>query len=187
VAEEIVEELNREGAPLSTQDLEEHSGEVMEPMRIEYNGYEVYELPPNTQGVTTLEILRFMDMLGLDTRPRDRDWWGLYFEAASHAYSDRDNYLGDPDHMNINPYTLLEDRHISSHITGFRLGSGDTTFFTLADRYGNKLGFIQSLFHPFGSGLVALEIPFQNRLIGFRPEPYTPSPYSSTEARVRWV
>ncbi len=175
VAEEIVEELGREGAHLSTQDLEEHRGEPMEPMKIEYNGYEVYELPPNTQGVTTLEILRFMDILELDNRQRDGEWWRLYFEAAAHAYSDRDNYLGDPDHMSINPYTLLEERHVSSHISSFRLGGGDTTFFTLADRYGNRLGFIQSLFHPFGSGLVALEIPFQNRLIGFRPEPGYPN------------
>ncbi len=179
VAESIVEQLNREGSPISEEDFMRHRGFEFDPLRIEYGGYTVYELPPNTQGLTTLEILLLMDKLDLDRKDRSSEWWRLYFEAAAHAYRDRDDYLGDPDYMRIHPYTLLSDPHIDSHVEAIRLEGGDTTFFVVGDRYGNLVGFIQSLFHPFGSGLVAEEIPFQNRLIGFRMEdgyPNSPAP-----------
>lgn len=179
IAEAIVEELNREGAPLTIDDFERHRGEEIEPLKIEYGGYEVLELPPNTQGLTTLQILKMMEASGLSKMEHDLNWWNIYMRLSAIAYMDRDSYIADPDYMDINPYTLLTDEHIGGYVSSLSLSGGDTTFFTLSDKYGNILGFIQSLFHPFGSGLVAMEIPFQNRLIGFKYEkgfPNSPGP-----------
>jgi len=179
VAESIVQQLNEEGAPISEEDFEGHRGVEVDPLKIDYNGFTVYELPPNTQGLTTLEILKLMDLSGLDNVERDEKWWESYFKIALKAYIDRDTYLGDPDYMDVNPYTLLSEPHLKNYISSLRLEGGDTTFFVVGDSYGNIVGFIQSLFHPFGSGLVAEEIPFQNRLIGFRLEkgyPNSPAP-----------
>ena len=179
VAERIVSGLNREGSPISTEDFESHRGMEFKPIKIEYGDSEIYELPPNTQGITTLEILRLVDKLGLRGVDRSEDWWNKYFNIAAISYMDRDRYIGDPDYMDIDPEYILSRDHLSGYIKILRLGSGDTTFFTLSDKYGNILGFIQSLFHPFGSGIVSEEIPFQNRLIGFskvKGLPNSPSP-----------
>ncbi len=179
IAETIVEELNKEGSPLSVDDFERHRGDVMEPLKISYGEYDVYELPPNTQGLTTLQILRMMEKTGISKLERDLNWWRTYMEVSAFAYMDRDKFIGDPDYMDVNPYTLLSDEYLGGYVSSLSLSGGDTTFFTLSDKYGNIVGFIQSLFHPFGSGLVAMEIPFQNRLIGFRFEkgfPNSPGP-----------
>lgn len=179
IADKIVTQLNGEGSPLSTEDFERHRGEVIKPLKIDYNGFEVYELPPNTQGLTTLEILRMMESIGLSKGRRDLDWWMKYMEVAALSYMDRDRYIADPDYMDIDPQEIIDKKRIRDRISSLTLSGGDTTFFTLSDKYGNILGFIQSLFHPFGSGLVAMEIPFQNRLIGFNSEmglPNSPGP-----------
>ena len=179
IAEAIVEELNREGSPLFLDDLERHRGDLMEPLKISYSDYEVLELPPNTQGLTTLQILKMMEASGISKMERDLNWWKTYMRLSALAYMDRDRYIADPDYMDVNPYTLLTDKYIGDYVSSVSLSGGDTTFFTLSDKYGNIVGFIQSLFHPYGSGLVAMEIPFQNRLIGFRYEkglPNSPGP-----------
>ena len=179
IAESIVEDLRSEGSPITVEDFESHRGEEVEPLKIDYRGLTLYEHPPNTQGVTTLQILRMADEIGLNDMSRDMGWWDTYMKISALAYMDRDRFIGDPEYMDVDPYQLLSREHVSSYTDLLKLGEGDTTFFTLSDKYGNILGFIQSLFHPFGSGLVSHEIPFQNRLIGFKYEkgyPNSPGP-----------
>jgi gamma-glutamyltranspeptidase/glutathione hydrolase len=179
IAEKIVEGLNREGSPISIEDFERHRGFQFKPIKLYYGDSTIYELPPNTQGITTLEILALIKELGLDESEKDAKWWDKYMKATALAYYDRDRYIGDPDYMNINPEKLIERRYIESLSRNIELNNGDTTFFTLSDKYGNIMGFIQSIFYPFGSGIVSQDIVFQSRLIGFKYEygyPNSPAP-----------
>jgi len=168
--EYIVKELNDEGVKISTEDFNRHSGYRFKPIKIYYRESEIYELPPNTQGITTLEILRMMENIELykyDIESIDRIY--KYIKIAALAYRDRDEYIGDPEYIKEDYLKVLSDKHISNLSNEIKLSYGDTTFFTLADKYGNILGFIQSIFYPFGSGIVAYEIPFQSRALGFKP------------------
>jgi len=168
--EYIVEELNNEGVKISVEDFNRHSGYRFKPIKISYRDSEIYELPPNTQGITTLEILKMMENLELykyDIESIDRI--SRYIKIAALAYRDRDKYIGDTRYIKEDYLKILSDKHINDLSNEIKLSYGDTTFFTLADKYGNILGFIQSIFYPFGSGIVAYEIPFQSRALGFKP------------------
>jgi gamma-glutamyltranspeptidase/glutathione hydrolase len=185
LAEQLVAELQDQGVEIGLDDLMDHEGLEVKPLRLDLEGMAVYELPPNTQGVTTLQMLSAVYELGLNRIPFDEpsriERWS---EVVEVTYGFRDTFLGDPEYVDINvsefvSYSkakqLLLSRQSPQHTSP---GGGDTTFFTVYD--GESLvGFIQSLFHPFGSGLVALGFPIQNRGFGFAKRaglPNSPAP-----------
>jgi len=173
LAEEITRELQEQGVDMGMEDLMEHAGSKVNPLRLEIDGKVLYELPPNTQGASTLQLISALYEEGL---------YRLEFDAPSRieawsrpvdvVYTFRDLYLGDPEYMEIDVNAYLDYSSVKKALSGnsketaYSRNLGDTTFFIVSD--GESLvGFIQSLFYPFGSGIVAGGFPIQNRGIGF--------------------
>jgi len=183
VAEKVVEELSSQGVPVEKSDFEKHRGERVKPLKALVEGFELYELPPNTQGHTTLQVLKTYEALDeVKRRPwDDAARISAFFDVAVAAYKYRDENLGDPKYMAKGEADLLRELVLSAAPAGgsSALHAEDTTFFVVADSRGNCVGFIQSIFHHFGSGIVACEIPFQNRGAGFAKKlglPNSPAP-----------
>jgi gamma-glutamyltranspeptidase/glutathione hydrolase len=171
-ARELVESLKAQDVPIDVRDLRVHKGEPVRPLRSKYRDYDIYELPPNTQGITTIELLSMIE----ETNADKLDFYDphrllLQLKIAGLSYEDRDKFIGDPRFSQIPVEKLLSKDYIKDRINqGLKSGkleNADTTFFAVADNFGNIVGFIQSLFYPFGSGIVAKGIPFQNRGAGF--------------------
>lgn len=185
LAEEIVSQLQSQGVDIGLEDLMEHEGFRVEPLKLELSDKTLYELPPNSQGVSTLQLIDALHKLELDKYDfRDPSRITMWSEPVETVYKFRDLFLGDPDHikLNINDYITYSSirKLVSERNTGVNrdLSISDTTFFIVSD--GESLiGFIQSLFYPFGSGLVVGGFPVQNRGYGFAKErglPNSPAP-----------
>ena len=181
LTEDMVQELRRYGAPVTYEDFAEHRGEEITPIKCEYRDYRLYELPPNTQGLSTLQLLKASEVAELNKLPfRSPERVAEFLRLAVGVYEDRDRYVADPNYYKspvdklLSP-TYLRERLCSGSRSQGRLNPNDTTFFAVADRYGNLVGFIQSIFFSFGSGIVANDIPFQNRGAGFAKSPELPN------------
>mgnify|MGYP001772576858 CR=1 FL=1 len=183
LAEKLVEELVEQGVNIGLDDLMEHEVRSVKPLKLEVDGRVLYELPPNTQGLSTLQLISALYELDLYKEPFEAPSRILkWYEATSNVYSFRDLYLGDPDYMRIDPQYYVEYHKIKEVSTINKQSKSaegrDTTFFIVSDGY-TTIGFIQSLFHSFGSGLVALGFPIQNRGVGFAKQkdlPNSPAP-----------
>ncbi len=183
IADEIVSELKKQGVPIRLEDFEMHKGEKVELLKTQIEDYNLYELPPNTQGHTTLQILKTYHESALGKkRFEDPERIEEFFKIAMAAYHYRDHNLADPQWMQKDTITLEKELVLKSPVNqrGLKKSDGkDTTFFVVADNEGNLVGFIQSIFRPFGSGIVAKDIIFQSRGSGFAHTydvPNSPSP-----------
>ncbi len=166
LAEEIIDELTVQKVPIVYEDFREYRGEAIEPIKTMYRGYEVLELPPNTQGITSLELLKLVEITSLNKRSfSDLSRIMEFFKLAIIAYNDRDKYVADPRYHSFNPYRLLDVEELKKKLGNKKheltIQGGDTTFFVVGDKEDNLVGFIQSLFYPFGSGIIVKEMPFQ--------------------------
>jgi len=166
LAKELVNGLKRKGVKIEEEDFNEHRGEEIQTISLKFLDYKIHELPPNTQGITTLEILKLYEENGLNKLDfYDEKRIIEHLKIAAIAYKDRDRYIADPKFMDVDPLELLKKPHV---LESEKLDiEGDTTFLAAADKEGNMVGIIQSLFHPFGSGVTVNGIVFQNRAIGF--------------------
>jgi gamma-glutamyltranspeptidase/glutathione hydrolase len=182
LAEQLITELQDQGVDIGLDDLMDHEGSVVRPLKLELGDLTLYELPPNTQGATTLQLISALYELGLTKYgfddPRRVTAWS---KAVEDSYTFRDLFLGDPEAMEVDVGDYLTYGRVVELLTrrgatgspGTYVGT-DTTFFVVYD--GESLvGFIQSLFHPFGSGLIALGFPIQNRGVGFAKHPGLPN------------
>jgi gamma-glutamyltranspeptidase len=184
VAEQIAAFFAREGGLITGEDLAAHHGDWVEPLSTTFGDLEVYELPPNTQGVTALEILGMLDGLPLGDSPLDPATVHAAVEAKKLAFADRDRYLTDLAHMRIDPRELIAPaflRERRTHIDPQRASfaavpssiSGDTVYMCAADEEGNAVSLIQSNYRGFGSGYVVdgTGISLQNRGSYFSLDP----------------
>lgn len=150
IALSIADYVRRRGGFLSLEDLSSYRAQEGEPLRAEVWGFNAYEMPPPTQGATTLHMLMLTEEL-------DPPWsWGRIAEMIAisrRAYAVRDEYITDPKHMRISYGELLNPSILKGANWSGRFGEGDTTFFITADPYGNIVAGIQSVFTAFGSGL----------------------------------
>jgi gamma-glutamyltranspeptidase/glutathione hydrolase len=175
LAEEIVEELEKQGVAISLEDLMDHEGEEVEPLKLDLDSRVLYELPPNSQGASTLQMISAIYELELHRYSfADPNRIKMWKNPVSAIYSFRDRYVGDPDYMEIDVSRYITYRSIAAPATTPRIDRGDTTFFVIDDGE-NLVGFIQSLFYPFGSGLVAGGAVIQNRGRGFSYERSIPN------------
>lgn len=190
VAEDIVSHLNGFGGLHQLDDFAQHKGEYVDPISTGYRGYQVYECPPNGQGIVALQMLNILDGLGLDQmEPLSVERLHLQIEAARLAYRDRDSLLADPRMADL-PIEkwLSEDRAAKyrSRIDRNRAmgplpsdfpDHRSTVYITVVDRDLNAVSFINSTFWKFGSGLVAPRsgVVLQNRGAGFVLEPGHPN------------
>jgi len=153
-ARAIRQEMSEGGIAVDEEDLGSYAPEWCEPLRFEYNGTEVFEVPPNSMGATTLLMLKILQeekMGGRKLKPNSAERIRMTVAAARTAYAARDAQLGDPRFME-GGFSLDEFLRSGSSGTGqTRMGEGDTTYFAVADGEGNLLSCIQSLFHGLGS------------------------------------
>ncbi len=178
LAESISRFCEAEGGLLRVEDLASHRSEWVEPIHTSYRGYEVYELPPNTQGLATLEELNLAE--NFDLRPlghNSSECIHLLAEIKKLAFADRDAYITDPDFAEIPVKELLSKEYAKKRAKGIDSNkanpnvhagyplAGDTIYLCTADRWGNLVSFIQSLYFPFGSGVAVKDagILLQNR------------------------
>ncbi|MGH7830719.1 MAG: gamma-glutamyltransferase family protein, partial [Candidatus Binatia bacterium] len=165
IAEEIVRFSQANGGLLSVKDFQKHKSTWVEPVHTSYRGYEVYELPPNTQGITVLQMLNMLEKfepvsLGHNTAA----YLHLLVEIKKLAFADRDRYIADPEFFDV-PVEKLMDKgyaaerarridpnRAAAYPPGLEPPSSDTQYFCAVDRQGNAISFINSLFEGFGCG-----------------------------------
>ncbi|MEM1701823.1 MAG: gamma-glutamyltransferase [Desulfurococcaceae archaeon] len=186
LAEVVVNELQEQSVDIGLDDLMEHESSAVKPLKLNVDNKTLYELPPNTQGASTLQLISALYELELYRyRFDDPERIFAWSEPINNVYLFRDIYLGDPDYMKIDINYYINYREVERALHSvttkpgtFDINRGDTTFFAVSD--GETLiGFIQSLFYPFGSGLVAHGFPLQNRGVGFAKTkglPNSPAP-----------
>ena len=187
VARTIAERMDGDGF-LTLDDLAAHTGEWGEPIGTTYRGLTVYETPPPTQGLTTLLALNMLEGFPLARRPlHSAEHLHLLLEIVKLAYADRDRWIADPEHARVPVAALLDKTYAAARRRQFdsrKAGTytpgepeGDTTGFVVADGHGNVAAVIQSLFNPFGSGIVppGTGLCLQNRGRHFTLDPAHPS------------
>jgi len=187
--------FRRIGGDLRLEDFAAHRGEWINPVSVNYRGYDVYELPPNDQGVAVLEMLKIIE--GYDLKkmgPGSADALHVMIEAKRLAYEDLAKYFGDPDFVKVPVQTLISADYAKQRRAQIRmdranpnigpgeakLAVGDTTYLTIADKGGMMVSLIQSNYADLGSGLVAdgLGFMFQDRGALFSLDERSPNVYA---------
>jgi gamma-glutamyltranspeptidase/glutathione hydrolase len=180
IAERIDAFMQRTGGFLRKADLEAHTSTWVEPVSVDYRGYDVYELPPNGQGIAVLQMLQILEGYDLAALGHNSaDYLHVLVEAKKLAFEDRARYYADPAFYDVPLETLLSDDYAAGRrrlirmdkslqrlaVFDERLEEGDTVYLTVADAEGNMVSLIQSNFFQFGSGMVPAGLGFvlQNR------------------------
>ena len=184
------------GADLTIDDFASHRGEWVEPVGVEYRGYDLYELPPNGQGVAALQMLNILKQVDLSQWPRgSAEVFHYMVEAKRLAFEDVARYYADPDFASIplaalvseeygqERFALIDpDRAATDFAPGIPKleGEGDTTYLTVADKSGMMVSLIQSNYRGMGSGLVPDGMGFmlQDRGQLFSLDPDHPNAYA---------
>ncbi len=188
VAELIADFFAREGGLITQEDLAAHTSEWVAPLSVAFAGLDVYELPPNTQGVTALEMLGMLGGLPVGESPTSAETVHLAVEAKKLAFADRAAYVTDLAHMRVDPTALLAPDYLRGRAAEIdpcharpsaAPGSltGDTVYLCAADEAGNAVSLIQSNYRGFGSGYVVdgTGIALQNRGAYFSLDPASPN------------
>jgi gamma-glutamyltranspeptidase/glutathione hydrolase len=168
IAEAIVACSEKHGGLISMKDLEDHKSDWVTPISTSYRGYEVFQCPPNGQGLVTLLALNILE--GYDLKPvghNATEYLHLLIEALKLAFADGDRYIADPDFVSIPLKRLLGKKYAESRrslvdknragekvTAGIPDEDGDTVYLAVTDRDGNSVSLINSLYQAFGSGVV---------------------------------
>ena len=167
VARIIVDFIQSQGGFLSYEDLSEFHSEWVEPVSTNYRGYDVWELPPNGQGIAALQILNILENYNLKEMGLfSAEYLHLFVEAKKLAFADRAKYYADPNFSQIPVSQLISKSYAKERSSLIDLKSsalvdqpgemkaGDTVYLTAADQYGNMISLIQSNYRGMGSGMV---------------------------------
>jgi gamma-glutamyltranspeptidase / glutathione hydrolase len=185
VAREIVTTLAAIGGLHAEEDFAAHQGNYCEPISAPYRGHQIYECPPNGQGLAALLIARILEGFDLsDAALSEVDRIHLLAEATKAAYHQRDAIIADPDHHRPDIEALLAETSIARMRERISLDRSldaaawdevehrDTVYLCVVDRDRNAISFINSLFSGFGSGIYAPNsgVLLHNRGLSFRLE-----------------
>ena len=187
--------FRRIGGDLRFEDFAAHKGEWIDPISVNYRGYDVYELPPNGQGAAVLEMLKILEAYDLKKMGAgSADALHVMIEAKRLAYEDLAKYYGDPDFVKIPVKALIsadyaKQRRAQIHMDranpnigpgDANLVKGDTTYLTIADKDGMMVSLIQSNYADLGSGLVpdGLGFMLHDRGALFSLDPNSPNVYA---------
>lgn len=167
IAHTIADYMKANGGFLSYEDLATHQGQWVEPVSTNYRGYDVWELPPNGQGIAALQMLNILE--GYDFRSYgfgSAEHIHLFVEAKKLAFADRAKFYADPDfvrapvaHLISKEYAnerrklIALDKAANQVASGDLKLGGDTIYLTTADRWGNMVSLIQSNYRGMGSGM----------------------------------
>ena len=167
IAKIISEFIQEQGGFLSYDDLKNHKSEWVEPVSTNYRGYDVWELPPNGQGIAALQILNLLE--GFDIKSMgfgSAEYIHHFVEAKKIAFADRAKYYADPDFNKIPTQYLISKEYSNKRraeinpnkaaksVQAVNLENGDTIYLTTADSDGNMVSLIQSNYRGMGSGMV---------------------------------
>ncbi len=166
IAKEMADFIQGQGGFLSISDLENFQSEWVEPVSVNYRGYDVWELPPNGQGITALQMLSILK--GYDFGENE---YGstrhlhLVTEAKKLAFEDRAKYYADQHFVSVplnellsdaygaNRKNLINENKAGEYLAG-EISAGETVYLTVADKEGNIVSLIQSNYRGMGSGMV---------------------------------
>ncbi|GHO42441.1 gamma-glutamyltransferase [Ktedonospora formicarum] len=176
IAEQIAAFFAQEGGLITREDLAAHRSDWVTPLSVPFGDLTIYELPPNTQGITALQMLGMLNHLQTGDSPLSPTTIHHAVEVKKLAFADRAAYLTDPEHMRVHPTSLIAPDYLAEraalvdpqHAQASQApGSftGDTIYLCAADREGNVVSLIQSNYMGFGSGVVVDDtgIVLQNR------------------------
>ncbi len=180
IADQIDAFMRANGGYLRKIDLEKHTSTWVDPVSVNYRGYDVYELPPNSQGIAALQMLNILE--GYDLKAlgyNSPEALHLMIEAKKLAFEDRAKFYADPEFSRIPLPGLLSKAYAAERrklIDPKRAGrsydagnpavqQGDTIYLTTADAAGNMVSLIQSNYRGMGSGITVpgLGFTFQDR------------------------
>lgn len=188
IAEKTEQFMREHGGYLRKRDFEEHTSTWVEPVSVSYRGYDVYELPPNGQGIAALQILNILEGYDLGSMEHNSsEVLHLMTEAKKLVFEDRAKFYADPAMADVPLEWLLSDEYAaerrqlidenSANIVkpgDAPLEDGDTIYLTTADSEGNMVSLIQSNYRGMGSGIVVpgTGFVFQDRgeLFSLHPE-----------------
>lgn len=166
IAESIARYMKDQGGFLTMKDLADHSSTWIEPVSTNYRGYDVWELPPNGQGIAALQMLNILEHYDLASMGfGSAEYIHTFVEAKKVVYEDRAKYYADMDFNKVPVDWLISkdyarernklinpDKAGRSYPAGV-LGNGETIYMTVADQWGNMVSLIQSNYRGMGSGM----------------------------------
>jgi gamma-glutamyltranspeptidase/glutathione hydrolase len=166
IARDIDAFMKKQGGFLTYDDLSRHHSEWVEPVSTTYRGYEVWELPPNGQGIAALQILNILE--GFDIAAMgfgSSDYVHFFTEAKKLAFEDRAKYYADPVFALMPVSQLISKKYAAERrklidpekaakvYESGRIEAGNTIYLTVADKSGNMVSLIQSNYRGMGSGM----------------------------------
>ncbi len=191
IAKTIASYMQDNGGFLDYQDLATHTSKWVEPVSANYRGYDVWELPPNGQGIAALQMLNMLELYDLSSMGRDSaEFVHLFTEIKKIVFEDRAKYYADSEFNQIPVQQLISkgyakeraklinlDKAATELPAGDpKLESGDTIYLTTADAQGNMVSLIQSNYRGMGSGMTPPGLGFilQNRgeMFALQPDHY---------------
>jgi gamma-glutamyltranspeptidase/glutathione hydrolase len=167
VAKTIADFIQAQGGFLTYEDLAGFHSEWVEPVSTNYRGYDVWELPPNGQGMVALQILNILENFDVKKMGLfSSDYVHLFTEAKKLAFADRAKHYADPNFSKIPIEQLVSKSYAKERAALIDLAKaaqvdesgipngGDTIYLTAADQFGNMISLIQSNYRGMGSGMV---------------------------------
>ena len=182
-AERIDSFMKKYGGYLSKEDLSGYYTEFVNPITLNYRGYDIYEIPPNGHGITVLMTLNILSNFDFnDLNETDRVHYQI--EALKLAFTDTKKYVSDINYMKTSIDEMLSKKYAEKRASLINknkalepinhiFSSGDTVYLAASDSFGNMVSYIQSNYTAFGSGIVIPEtgIALQNRGANFSLDP----------------
>ncbi|MCH8010388.1 MAG: gamma-glutamyltransferase [Candidatus Marinimicrobia bacterium] len=173
IAQAIAEYIQEQGGFLTYEDLASHTSEWVEPVSTNYRGYDVWELPPNGQGIAALQILNILEEYDIKSMGfGSAEYIHTFVEAKKLAFEDRSQYYADPafnqipvEHLISKDYAderrkLIDPNRAALTYEPGNLEDGDTIYLTVADKDGNMVSLIQSNYRGMGSGMTPGDLGF---------------------------
>lgn len=166
IAKTIDAFMKANGGFLSYDDLSRHSSEWIQPVKSSYRGYDIWELPPNGQGIATIQILNILE--GFDIARMgfgSAQYIHTFTEAKKLAFEDRAKYYADLRFSKVPVTQLISKKYAAERrklinpsraariVNSGKIEAGNTIYLTVADRFGNMVSLIQSNYRGMGSGM----------------------------------
>jgi gamma-glutamyltranspeptidase / glutathione hydrolase len=183
LARAISEHAARSGGLVNADDLAQHASDWVDPISVSYRGYDVWEMPPNGQGLAALIALNILEGFDIGRTPRDSmTSYHRQIEAMKLAFVDAQRFVADPAHSSVPVAALLSKGYAAGRralIGELALDpepgvpqQGGTSYLCVADQAGMMVSLIQSTCGGFGSGIVVpgYGVALQNRGVGFSLE-----------------
>ncbi len=173
IAETIVKYTKEQGGFLSMRDFQDHTSTWVDPVSVNYRGYDVWELPPNGQGIAALQMLNILEQYDIASMGfGSTEYIHTFVETKKVVYEDRAKYYADMDFNKIPVEWLLSDKYAKERnmlinpkeanraVPAGVLENGETIYMTVADQWGNMVSLIQSNYRGMGSGMTPDDLGF---------------------------